>query len=835
MSTYNDSTIVSMKFLEHVRAKSGMYAFQLNNIQGLTQQLKEIVDNSVDEALDKNRIYPIDITFFVSRDKSTYQCLIQDHGRGIPISKLVDCYTKEFTSGKYRGQYGGSSVGTFGIGSKASAALAKKFYAFTKRDDGFGYLEIEKGVVKNSFTRKVRIDKDSATIGTTVLLQPDDTMFTKISEMFKDKAYGSDKTGFEIYVSSLEFYNIFKANAVITVRCVEGLLKQSDLNRDPVDLWRYLTDLNNFKTTECYKSDPSLTPRTYVMKKFGLQNIQWELGTLTKDPVGEDDPLGFDIDVFICENSICPDITYVGAVNGTPIAHPESSHILMLQDVIKDQLVENIEDVDAKAFFEAKYKIPLSGCISVSWIGAEFIGQDKTRFENRQFADCYRQSLRRAFKKLTDQNGPGIWDRLWELIKENFTTEFAKFSKRSLGLNKNLKNITYDLDRKGSYFNCRSQDNQLTELFITEGDSAAGRVTNVRDANTQAVLKLSGKPINAIRSDRSKLDKNAVYRDLSRLIGVAPTDQNLDNMRFRDIIILTDADPDGKHIVSLVLGILYRINKLILANGRVKVANPPLYSLLDKKHGTVYLRDEAALRDARISSYKVLFDIDLSVDGGKTAKHLNNTGNIRLNKHHDAFRDLCMMVEDIGNVLVQQADLLNIDYLVLEQLLHVADYLDENNVNTEQIKKKMMLDEVVWDKQNNVLVLVDKSMEFRIPLTRLQETIRAKILPKYEAAHWKNVNLFVTTKYSDLYQGQPCTYAMLYKIFKDVDRIYDIRRFKGLGEMSAEALKKTCVDKNTRCFYTIRDIGDVDYIFKMLDVDTDARKKLINRGFIEED
>ena len=99
-SSYNDDTIVSMKFLEHVREKSGMYAFQLNNIQGLWQQLKEVVDNSADEALDPSKIYPIDITFFVAKDKSTYQCLIQDRGRGIPVNKLVDCYCKPFTSGK---------------------------------------------------------------------------------------------------------------------------------------------------------------------------------------------------------------------------------------------------------------------------------------------------------------------------------------------------------------------------------------------------------------------------------------------------------------------------------------------------------------------------------------------------------------------------------------------------------------------------------------------------------------------------------------------------------------------------------------------------------------
>ena len=824
MNDYSDKTIVSMKFLEHVRAKSGMYSFQLNSIQGLQQQLKEVVDNSVDEALDPDRIYDINLTFFIAKDKSTYQCLIQDFGRGIPVNKLADCFTKEFTSGKYRGEYGGKSSGTFGVGSKASAALSKVFIAFTKRDDGFGYLRVEKGVIKDYKTQRARVDKNAATIGTTVLLQPDDTMFQKIDEMFKNNVTGEEYTGIEHYISRLEFYSLFKRNVRLTVRFVDGLLKNSDLAKDPVELWKWLTDVNNFKSTIAYQTNPDETPRSYVIRKFGLKQPTWELGVLTK-PGSDIDPLSYDIDLFLDERSVKGDNGFIGAVNATPIVHPESSHIVMLQTVIKDYLSDNIADAEAKVFFENKYRVPFSGCISVGWQGAEFIGQDKTRFENRQFCDAYRSSLRKALRKITEERGDGFWDGLWELIKDNFEQEYAKFMHKSFRTNASIKNLCFSLRRPDSFDNCKLTNNQVTELFITEGDSAAGGVIKARDGKTQALLSLSGKPINAIRAEGKKLNANAIYQDLITILGVNPSDKTLDNMRFSKILIMTDADADGYHIVALLIGLFYKINPLILEEGRVYVTNPPLYALANKQ-GTVFLRDEAALRDTRINSYRILLDIDMSLDGGKTSIHLNQNRN--------QFRDICMIVTYVTDVLKHQADLLNIDYMVLEQLLHVVDYLDDKNVNVKAIEKKLHLDSAVWDKVNNVLVLIDHGMEWRIPLNNLQASLRAYVLPLYKKFHWDKYELFVSTKYTDLYRSQPCTFAMLASIFHDIDKIYKVSRFKGLGEMSKEALKLTCIDKMTRCFTVIKGIGDVDRLYKMLDVDTEARKKLVIDNLLEE-
>ena len=831
-SNYNDKTIVSMDFLQHCREKSGMYGFQLHNVQGLHQQLKEVVDNSVDEALDKDKVYRVDITFFVSKDKSMYQCIIRDRGRGIPVNKLSKCFTTPFTSGKYRGEYGGASSGTFGIGSKASAALSKTFIAFTKRDDGFGYLRVERGVVKDYQTMK-RIDKDSSSNGTTVFIQPDDMMFTKINEMFKDNVTGETVTGFEQYLSKLEYYSLFKSNVEIVVKVVDGLLKPKDLDIEPVDLWKLMTDIDKFDGEIKFKSDRGVTPREFISRKYGLGVPMWDIGHLHKDQTSSEDPLGFDIEVFIDEKTIKGNGGLIGAVNATPISHLESSHLLVLQQVLKDRIINGLDDGEKRTYFENKYRIPLSGYVFTTWIGAEFIGQDKSRFENRQFEVCYRQMLRRECKRLEEQD-PTIWDRLFEIIQENFEMEYAKYSRTAYKTGGDLKNLCYDLRRADSFSNCKLRSNGVikTELFITEGDSAAGRVKSERKADTQAVFKLKGKPKNAIRDDGPKLKSNEIYSDLCRILGVNRSDTNLDNMRFDRIIIMTDADADGYHIVALLLGLIYKINPLILEEGRVMVTNPPLYSIL---HGNkvAYLRDIEALDEARRITYRTLLDIDVLV-GGKTKFKINND--------IDQFRDICMIVDIIGSTVERQADFLNINPLVLEQLIHCVDYINEANVNCSKIRNILSAKDVTWDKDNNVVVLVyetdNRSIEYRIPLANLQKVIKEEILPVYERFHWKDIDMFVTTKYSDEYVEDPCTFVMLYTLFRKIsDPTHGLikpRRFKGLGEMSKEAIKYTCIDPQTRCYTVVRGIGDVNRIFKMLGVDTDERKKLINSGLVEE-
>lgn len=831
---YGDDSIEFISVTEHLRKRPSMWGFNVSSIEGLLIQCKEIADNSFDEARDRNKIYPVDITFFVAKDKSTYQCLVRDHGRGIPVGTIDKIFVGGFSSGKYRGD--DATTGTNGIGSKAVSVFSKTFLAFTKRQDGFGYVKIEKGDVKDSLIKRKPLDKDESTSGTTVLFQPDPEIMVCVADMFGPAKNGLEKNGFDTFVERTSCAPIFRPNILLTIRTVDRLLKPAELNQPPEDLWRFLTNLDQFKSTVIYQSDTNLKPRQYVQQKFHLKEPIWEIGELHKEVTPNDeDRLGYDIDVFLDDRTLKGDGGYAGGVNATPINSPDSSHMVVLQEVLKSHIANNVdEDADKEMFFENKYRIPLSGVVSVFWKGASFEGQSKNGFMDRTFEQCFRINLRKELKKLTEAKGDGIWDRLWEIIHDNFEQEYSRFSSRSFKTGGDIKNLSFDLKRSDSFHNCELKNSELvkTELFITEGDSAAGRVKSERNSKFQAVLKLAGKPKNAIRDDGPKLKENAVYSDLCRILGVNRSDTDLKNMRFDKILLLTDADADGYHIVALMIGMFMKINPLILEEGRVCVTNPPLYSIVNG-NSVVYLRDVEALEEARRSAYRTLFDIDVVVQGG---------ARFHVNKDISQFRDICLIVNEIGEVVEHKADLLNIDPLVLEQLIHCVDYLDEKHVDVEAIKKKLTATDVMWDKANNVIVMVyevgEHSLEYRIPLARLQKIIAEEILPIYERFHWRDIDLYITTRYSDVFKEEPCTFMMLYDIFKRVadssHGILKARRFKGLGEMSKEDITQTCINPQTRSFTTVRSIGDAKRIYELLGVDTNERKKLINSGLMQE-
>ncbi len=808
--TYGADAIQTITGTQHMRLRPGMWGFQFSTVKGNVLMIKEIIDNSIDESIDPTKTYPIEVLIRKNSDDTDYQVIIRDHGRGIPVDKLVDAVTKVFTSGKYEGTAYDNTRGTNGVALKCLAAFSDECIVMTKRMDGFGYLSVSRGEVKDQLLSKKPIDKNKDTCGTIVMFRPDKTIIPFTKMFMKD--------GLPDLIDLVEFYTVFKKNTIVTIRVCTGLMDQSVVNGKPLTVWETFASMTDTGVGNVvFKSDPTLSPRTYIMKKFGLHKPIWDLGVVTKTSSSELDPLSYDIDLFLDQNANKGNYGYRGAVNGTPIDNPTSTHIEMLQSVLKMQLVDFIDEEEVQQYFESKYFIPVSGYVLAGWKGAEFVGQDKTRFENRKFGDLYRSSLRKQFNKIPAAK----WECLYEAIKENLAQEFARYNKSSYKISKNLKGVGYTLNHIGSFYNCSSTDRTMTELFITEGDSAGGRVKAVRDDRFQAILKLRGKPFNAIRGDNKKLNQNLIYQDMVRLIGVTPNDKDLSNMNFNKIVIMTDADADGCHIVALLIGTFYRINPLILAQGRVIVTNPPLYSTL-MKNQAIYLRDQDALEQSRINCvYRTLLDVYIE------------TGVKEYTLTEDQFMSFAYLVKKIGRIVTAVSNTLNVEPMILEQLLHCVDYITSGNPNTKKIKEILGVDDVMYNKESDSIILVDSGLEIPVPLQRLQSEIKAYVLPEYEEGLWNKFNMYVTTKYSDLYMHAPCTYMMLYSIFETLDTCYSIRRFKGLGEMSESAIFYTCVDPQTRCFSVVKGIGDVQKIYDMLGVDSSARKKLMDGGYVE--
>ena len=799
---YDDTSIKQMTQLEHMRSKYSMY-IGAADLDADCQLLKELVDNASDESVDPNKLYEIKIIFFESKDR--YQVAVIDHGRGIPCNKLKMIYTEAYTSGKYNAQaYGGVSTGTFGIGSKASVALSKRFTAITKRMDGFAGLTVEKGIVKRYDIIKP-IDKNLETVGTSVIYETDQTILKESPN------YMTSENGLQRSLKLFEYISAFKPNTKFSVYRVKRILPEAWFNRPYEEIWN---DLQSCTGDLIYRTPDNITPFDYARSQFNITGIPvWRM-SLKKDidPTNELDMMGYVMEIAVCKD--CEKQNgLLTAVNSNPISNYTSSHISVLMDKLKKRIKQYIDedDKELQMFFETKYDIPLHGFICAFYKNASFINQTKDGFKDADFARTYGQALDRQFSKEPDE----CWEQLYDLIVEDLEHKFIAVSNKALQTGKNLKNAAFKISRIGSYISCAVNNPEVTELLITEGNSAGDFAKQKRDENFQAILKLRGKPINAITASSDDLRSNAVYQDMIRLFGVGPRDTDLRNFNYKSVGLLADADPDGYHILTLLIGCIYKINPLILESGRVWIANPPLY-VHETKDRVLYLRDQKALDDARVQLYDNFFDFHL----------LNTTSGNSVLLKNSSYRDFVYLVKRIGSVINNIARKLVIDPFVLEQLVHVVDYLTPSPKNCEMIRKTLNLESCTYHEIANSLLLVDDGAEISIPLGRLEQEIRAYILPELVPIHWKQVYPLITTKKTDCYVKTPLTYMQINKIFEDIDKAYPVRRIKGLGECEPEQLKYSCLDPATRTYTTITSIGDVDKLFQMLGVDTSYRKEL---------
>ncbi len=807
---YNNNHIQELSFVQHVRAKPEMYLRSPSTLSCDVQLFKEIIDNSADESIDPNRIYHIKVIVFHQHHR--YQMVVVDNGRGIPGGQLAKCYTSAFTSGKYNADaYGGISTGTFGVGSKTVAALSDRFVAYTKRNDAFAGVSIQQGIIKD-YQQLPPLDQDRTTMGTTVFYEVDQSIL-KASPGFI-----SDPLGLTTVLELLDYLTAFKRNTCFHVYENTTLLTDKFFKQSYQEQWAYFQTYTGPILFESVLG----TPEDYVRRKFGITSqAQWDI-TLRKVVNTEDpqDTMGYDIGLYLAE-SFTKQSGIVGALNFNMLSAPTDYHIAGLMDVIKKpvaKLFDNDSELEIRTFFLTSYRLPLYGFVNAFFKGASFEGQTKDAFKNAEFLRLYTDSLFKAIRKLPETT----WDNLYYLIAEDVRDKFVRSANREVKAGRGLKNVAHEIT---SYIPCKINDNTITELLITEGNSAGDYVRQVRDPAFQAIFKMRGKPINACRSADNVLRMNKIYQSLVRLIGVGPHDKDLSKMNFKCIGLMADADPDGYHILTLLLGNLYKINPLLLESGRIWLANPPLY-VMETKNGSLYMRDQRALDDTRINRiYRELLTIKLANDKTKQIYDLDTP-----NTEYCAgpFRDWCYLVKRVGALIEDIANKLVIDPFVLEQMIHCVDYLD-GNLNCKQIAKIIGADTVQYHAPSNSLILIYAAIEIPVSLNKLVYEIRTFILPELELVHWDKITCLITTKLKNSqYKDTPVTFTQLYQIFQQLDKLYPVDRLKGLGECTVEQLEHCCVDPATRTYTTITSIGDVDVLYNMLGACSEERKKLVH-------
>ena len=537
-SNYTDDNIRTLEGVQHVRMRPGMYIGRLGNGNnpgdGIYVLLKEIVDNSIDEfAMGFGK----EIRITIQMNDVT----VRDFGRGIPLDSVVKAVSILNTGGKFDDKVFKKSVGLNGVGTKAVNALSESFYVCSYREGESSWARFERGELKESGKEDTPKEKN----GTLVRFYPDPMMFGKF-------AYNLD------YVETMvKNYSYLKKGLTLT------------LNGTPYKSENGLLDLVNENLSE----EPLYPP-------IHLEGEDIEIVLSHGRDYGEN------ISSF---------------VNGQN-TRDGGTHLAAYREAIAKTF---------KEFFKKNYapedcRQGVVGAISIQIQEPNFEGQTKTKLGSNYMWEKQTHDEHGTLKLDT---GPTIrsyvnsfvaneLDNYLRIHKEIVPVieEKIKDSQREREEISGIQKKTRERNKKANVYNKKLRDcryhynDKVTEktqegierssIFITEGDSASGTITQARNADYQAVFSLRGKPINSFKESRKKVAEN---EELNLLIFALGVEDDLENLRYNNIIVATDADDDGMHIRMLVLTFFMKYYPDLIRRGHVHILQTPLFRVRNKK------------------------------------------------------------------------------------------------------------------------------------------------------------------------------------------------------------------------------------------------------------
>ena len=535
--TYNDDSIQTLEWNEHIRRRAGMYIGRLGNGDrqgdGIYVLLKEIIDNSVDE-FSMGFGKKIDITI---DDKTV---TVRDYGRGIPLNKVVDATSKLNTGGKFDDTNFKKSVGMNGVGTKAVNATSIDFYVASFRDGQCSDAHFSRGELIESGIRPSN-EKN----GTLIRFTPDGDMF------------GDYSFHMEFVESMVKNYSYLKKGLTLV------------LNGTPYKSENGLLDL----VTENMSETPL----------YPLIHLEGE-----------------DIEIVLTHgNSYGENIsTFVNGQN----TRDGGTHLAAYREAI----AKTFKDFFKKDYKPEDIRQGVVGAIAIQIQEPIFEGQTKTKLGSTYM---WEKQTKAADGTISTDRGPTIRSFVNDFVTKNLDNylhmhmdivpvieEKIKASQAEREEISGIQKKTRERNRKANVYNrklrdCRyhfsdklpknkEEEADRSSIFITEGDSASGTITKVRNANNQAVFSLRGKPINCYKESRKKVAEN---EELNLLISALGVEDDLDNLRYNNIIVATDADDDGMHIRMLVLTFFMKYYPELIRRGHVHILQTPLFRVRNKK------------------------------------------------------------------------------------------------------------------------------------------------------------------------------------------------------------------------------------------------------------
>ncbi len=534
--TYDDDSIKSLDWRDHIRLRPGMYIGKLGDgsslDDGIYVLIKEVIDNSIDEFVMGNG-RNIDVK--IEDNKVT----VRDFGRGIPLGKVNDCVSKINTGGKYDSNAFKKSVGLNGVGTKAVNALSSYFKVQAYRDGKTKCSEFEKGQLIHD--HKI-----------TDTMEPDGTLIQFIADntIFKNYRYIT-----EFIVNQI--WNYTYLNAGLTI----------NFNGDKYVSKNGLMDLLKRKTSE--------------------EELRYPIIHLKSD----------DIEIaFSHENQYGEE--YYSFVNGQHTTMG-GTHL----NYFKEAYAKTLREFYSKEFDLADMRQSIVAAVSVRIQEPVFESQTKTKLGSTAIYP----------------DGPSLKQFIVDYVKKELDNYLHKNKETAEALNKRIlqsererkeiagvRKIANERAKKANLHNKKLRDCRIhyndnntdkkynTTLFITEGDSASGSITKSRNVELQAVFSLRGKPLNCYGLTKKVVYENEEFNLLQHALNI---EEGIDDLRYNQIVIATDADVDGMHIRLLIMTFFLQFFPDLVKNGHLYILETPLFRVRNKQK-TIYCYSETEKQDA---------------------------------------------------------------------------------------------------------------------------------------------------------------------------------------------------------------------------------------------
>ena len=530
-TNYTEDNIRSLDWKEHIRMRPGMYIGKLGDgsstDDGIYILLKEVLDNSIDEYV-MGAGKSIDISIQGNK------VIVRDYGRGIPLGKVVDVVSKMNTGGKYDSRAFKKSVGLNGVGTKAVNALSTYFRVESTRDGKSASAEFETGVLTN----QELLDDTTRRKGTKVSFIPDSTIFKNykfrneyVARMLKNYVYLNP--GLTITFNGEKFFS-------------EHGLK--DLLED-----------NS-------KAEDRLYPTIHLKAD--------------------------DIEVALTHSKTQYSEEYHSFVNGQNTTQG-GTHLA----AFREAFVKTIRDFFGKNYDASDVRKSIISAIAIKVMEPVFESQTKTKLGSTDMGGglpTVRTFINDFFKTHLDNylhKNPDTAEAIQRKILQ------AERERKELS---GIRKIAKERAKKASLHNKKLRDcrvhfgdtknnrNLETTLFITEGDSASGSITKSRDVNTQAVFSLKGKPLNCYGLTKKIVYENEEFNLLQAALNI---EESIEDLRYNNIVIATDADVDGMHIRLLLITFFLQFFPELIKEGHLYILQTPLFRVRNKKE-TIYCYTE---------------------------------------------------------------------------------------------------------------------------------------------------------------------------------------------------------------------------------------------------